>query len=215
MLMKTLNFVLALSVLLVFPFAFTQSARAVSASPASGTVARNNSFTVNLTATPPAGSNAVQLRLTIVGATITGYSRPATNWIGISICGNGQDYDATHICVDLAKTSGNITSGESLGTITLLAGSSGTITITKDSGNAYSVGGTPQANTGVAATFTIGDTTNLPNTAIKLEGNDLIILGAIMIIGAALGWIGYEIYKMKHANLLLAKNIPDETTNQT
>jgi hypothetical protein len=36
-----------------------------------------------------------------------------------------------------------------------------------------------------------------------------------MVIVAALGWIGYEIYKMKHANLLLAQIIPDEITDQT
>lgn len=213
--MRTLHLTLALLIFLALPFALTQSVKAVSASPASGTVARNTSFTVNLTATPPAGATGVQVRLTITGATVTGYTRPTTNWIGLPTCGNGQDYDATHICVDLAKTSGNITSGESLGTITLLAGSSGTITITKDSGNAYSVGGSPQANTGVAATFTIGDTTNLPNTAITLEGKDLIIAGAVMIIVAALGWIGYEIYKMKHANLLLAEAIPDEITDRS
>lgn len=169
---------------------FTVQVDAVSMSPASGTVAVNSSQTLAIVATPPSGSTAVQVRLTVSGATITNYTLPSSSsWLSIPACGGGAAFTSTQICIDLSKTdASNIASGESLGTVTIQIPASGSVTFTRGSENAYLVGSNLQFSTGTAGTYTIGASSNLPNTALfdadnaRYFGAGLVLAGATLVI---------------------------------
>lgn len=171
--------------LLVLVSSMLVSVNAVSLSPSSGTLPANTTSTIQIIASGPAGSEGVQIRLTLTGnATITGYTPPAgAEWGpgGIGVCSGGTMYTSTQVCVDLANT-GIIASGTSLGSIQVTTEGSGTVIITRDSTNGYLVGKNIEFQTGTAGTYTIGGSVYLPNTAINDDPRTLIIGGSLIVM---------------------------------
>src|SRR5260221_12713354 len=105
--MKKKNLFAALSCsVLVFAFSFTQ-VHAVNAVPNSGTDAPNQSINITLTAAPNgSGQNAVQIRLTVTGMTITNFVPVSGgSWVGATAdCSGAVYFNATHVCRSLAKS---------------------------------------------------------------------------------------------------------------
>lgn len=174
---------------------------AVSLSPASGTLAANSTQNINIVASPPANAEAVQIRLTLTGdATITGYTGPtdsAWNPGAIGVCAGNTTYTTTQVCVDLAN-SGTIETGESLGTISVTTGASGSFTISRADGNGYLVNDVIQEQTGMVGTYTIGSVTQLPDTSIVDEPKYVIVLGALSII--LTGVVVFRVYPYLREN---------------
>lgn len=197
---SALVFVLTL-LTLIFPLKIN----AVSVSPNSGSYVPSAQLSINVTAAPTgAGSNAVAIRLSLVNATVVSFT-PASggSWIGATQdCAGPAYFTSTTVCASLAKGSA-ITAGETLGTLVIqLSSSTGTATITKTSGNAYSDGSSTFADTGTAATFTIsasGSTGNsLPNTAIGDPTSFLpLTLGALLIVWGIYFNKSLKNYKLK------------------
>lgn len=165
----------------------------VTVDPASGNVVagQSYSFTVAVTS-PPATAEAVQLRLTITGGSFTNFE-PDSAFIAGAQCstpGGNEYYYQSEICVDLASGA-TITSGETLGSGTFVVDPNVTspVVITKGSENLYVLANASEvADTGTAATFTIGSTGGsnlLPDTAIF--DNELYNK---ITYGIALIWIG-------------------------
>lgn len=175
MLMRRLLFLL-LTISMFFVSGFSP-VKAFTANPSSGTFAPGASINMNLPAVPQTGENALEINIQVTNMTITNYTPPASSgsvtWVPIAdpTCPTFPNFfNATQICYSLAKVSGgNITAGESLGTIAATSGSVGTATVSKVAGNAY-VGGSSRADVGQIASFTIatgGSTGNtLPSTGI-------------------------------------------------
>ncbi len=176
---------------------------AFTANPNSGTFAPGASINMVLPATPQSGENALEINVQVTNMTITNYTPPASSgsvtWVPIAdpTCPTFPNFfNATQICYSLAKVSGgNITAGESLGTIAATAGSIGTATVSKVAGNAY-VGSSSRADVGQIASFTIatgGSTGNtLPSTGIGESFLDqkFLFLGLTFV---SLGLLTYTI----------------------
>jgi hypothetical protein len=105
--------------LLLLPV-FTTPARAVTISPDSlnptvGTVAEFQLF-----ADPPVNSNAMQLRLRVIGAEIVNYTPPSSaKFLSLPTCGNSLNFTLDSVCVDLAIMNTLIAAGDSLGTVSI------------------------------------------------------------------------------------------------
>lgn len=166
------------------------SAFAVNASPSSGTYAPGASFNIDLVASPQAGELVVTVRLLVTNMTITNYTPPSSGWDSITAdCGGGTYFTSSTVCVTLGRTT-DIPSGASLGTITVTAGTIGSATLERTSGNSYSTGSADREVLGTAGTYTISESatttptpsvTTLPVTGI-MDNNQ----GIFMIIGGNL-----------------------------
>src|SRR5690242_12311239 len=112
--MKRIILISTIALLFIFPL----TVRAVNTSPNSGSLTPGATINISLTASPSGTSSAMQLRLSTTNLTILNYTAPTTNWApALTGPGCGASFDSDSVCVDLAKTSGNISAGESLGTI--------------------------------------------------------------------------------------------------
>lgn len=158
---KILSTIISFTILILL----TSPASAVSVSPNSGTVSSSSTQTIEILASPNvSNAKAVALRLTVSNGTITGYTSPpeSANFLTLGACnGSGAKYTATEVCVDLAKTGTNqLSSGESIGSITVQFGASGTTTVTAADDNGYLAEGEVNVNpqTGQLASFTISTT---------------------------------------------------------
>ncbi len=201
-------FRLSFVLVLLFQFSFIASVEAVTTSPTSRTGTAGQSVTIALTATPQAGENAVQVRITASNMTITNYTPPASGWIVQNAdCNYPGYYNASNVCFTLGKST-DITNGESLGTITATLGSTGTATLTKASGTEYATGSGSRANTGTLVTYTIsgsgtGGNTNTGGTLPKTGLSDTLYDYRYILYAAlafCLSILTYVIAKEKKAN---------------
>lgn len=148
-------------------------------------------ITIDILASPSAPASGVELRLQISGGTITGYTPAGGSMLTLPGCASIQT--STDICADIAPSSGDINTGDSLGTMTIQIGSGGTATVSKITGNQYTIGGpggSTEVDTGLAGTYTTLST--LPDTAIFDDQKDRFILFGIILVT-----IGILIYKTK------------------
>lgn len=189
---------------------------AMTLTPSSGSFPSSQNKVIAIKAAPPSASAAAQLRLTINNAKVVSYSGPGGSVLAIGTCdAGGSSYRAVsssryEICVDLASTGGNLTSGASLGSITVksLNSAGGTFTISGDSDNGYLlIDDSLSTKTGTLGTYTFaasnsssgggtttdqvtptttdGSTPNvtyLPNTAISDYMPGRGILGAAILV---------------------------------
>jgi LPXTG-motif cell wall-anchored protein len=207
----------SLGFLMLFTFGFVGLVNAVSVTPSSGSLTAGATETLELIAAPTeSNQNAVVLRLSVTGMSITGYTDPSGFLGVIGECSGGTKFTSTQICASLAKTS-SITAGESLGTITVQVGNSGTATITKDTGNSYNFGTESAPDVGQAASYTIttsdsggtgdtgntggtgttGGTTVLPNTSVSRSNTLFIAIGLTFISLGALSYVSIDSLKIK------------------
>lgn len=176
----------------VFLVLATSSSYAMSLSPSSGSFPVSGNKTINLVATTP--STAIKIRLVVTNAKVVSYSSPGGASLAIGVCdSNGattRSVSSTkyEICVDLASTGAPISSGSSLGTITVasLNSSGGNFTIEAGPQAGYSTSSGMQSATGVLGNFSFGSggnkVTTLPNTAISDYMPSLGILGAAILL---------------------------------
>lgn len=178
---------------------YTVSASAFTLSPASGQLSTNQTQTVQILANRTT-VNAATLRLTVANGTISNYV-DGNGVLGIGECAGSAKSTATTVCVSVASTGGNFTSGQVLGTFTLTKTGTTAATITASAGSQY-VDGTAVSGvlatysaastttTGGTTTSTTGSTTGtLPNTASSsFAPTNIVILGLLIIaIGLLLG----------------------------
>lgn len=167
-------FVFIISVVAFLPF-ITITSRAMTLSPANGTIPLTGNKVISVLATTP--SSAFQMRLVVDNAKVVSYSPPTGAVIAIGVCdsegGFYRSVSATkyELCVDLASTNSTFASGASLGTITVanLGSTGGSFTITGGPDNKYpSREGDPVVVSGVLGNYTFGNSTGgmLPNTAL-------------------------------------------------
>lgn len=110
---------IAIASFLLLPV-FTAEAHAVTISPDSLNSAVGTIAEFQLFAAPPANSNAMQLRLSVIGGEIVNYTPPASATIlTLPTCGNSLNFTPDSVCVDLAVMSTNLTAGDSLGTVSI------------------------------------------------------------------------------------------------
>jgi hypothetical protein len=184
--------------LLVTPFLFALSAGAVSIVPSSGSFAPGSTQTFQILASPPAGQNAVALRLSVTGMTITGFTDPSGVIAVTGDCTGSVKYTSTQVCVSMAKTT-DFQSGDPLGTFTATIASTGSASIVKDAGTEYSDGVGTTASTGTGGTYTISTSgsggTTLPNTSSSGSTNTnmlLLITGLTMLSLGALSYVSID-----------------------
>lgn len=148
---------------------------AVTLTPSSQFVSESEQVSINITASPSEAASAVELRISVSNGTLLSYDPPAGRLsIGVCDIDNTQSFTSTTVCVDI--TSGTFTNGDDLGTMIIQVGSTGSTTITKDTGNQYTLvsDGSREVDTGVAGTFTISE--ELPDTSI-VDENPMIFAG--------------------------------------
>jgi hypothetical protein len=179
-------------------FALPLTIRATTLNPSSGTYGPGSVVTINITATPQAGENAVALRIQGAGLTITGYT-PPTGWtVTTPDCAGSTYFTATNVCASLGKTTA-ISSGQSLGVITVRLGTSGGATLTGLAGNAYSDGTDTRAVTGQLASFTIDP--DLPATLPITDSNSTITNIFILAVGMSLLFLGASLVIRRETNI--------------
>lgn len=180
----------------------TSALFAATVSPSSGSYNYGSQITLTLAASNVlSGQTAINLDLSFTNATVVSYTAPSggswsTALAGTPQCNGTALYSSTKVCAALAKTSGTIVSGESLGTVTIkfdkLTGSS---TVVKTSNNEYINGDTDESeiDSGTAATFTVTGT--IPDTSLKDPVGRLIALGGVILVV-----IGLFLYRFKLKN---------------
>lgn len=198
--LNKLSILLVVSLLAIVP---VFKIHAVTMNPASGSYSPGAQLTITVTASPTgAGSNAVAIRLTLTNATVVSFT-PVTggSWVGATQdCAGPAYYTSTTVCASLAK-SVDIVAGETLGTLVIqFANTNGTATITRAAGNVYSDGVTSYANSGTAATYTIGTAsgpTNLPDTGLFDSSEGIIVTSSVLLV-----LTGIALFKLKPFNNL-------------
>lgn len=177
----------------IFFILTTGTANAVTLSPSDGTFPVSGNKTISVLSTTT--SNIIQLRLTINNAKVVNYSPPGGSTMSIGVC-DGQanstrSISATkyEVCIDIVSTGSPITSGASLGTITVasLSNTGGNFTIEGGVDNGYLVNNTLEASTGVLGEYTFGTQTGnnvtiLPNTALTDHMPSKGLLGVAILI---------------------------------
>jgi len=146
------------------------NAQSMTITPSTAAVAVGGTSGVfTIKAVNPPATNSFQLRINIPTsiAEFVSFTDPA-GFIALGVCSGSSKFTPGQICVDAAKTSGNITNGETLGTFTLKWIANGTANIPFVTGNAF--GDSPSTRspfTGNGATVTVGAGGNLVNPPIE------------------------------------------------
>ncbi len=215
------------SLLLLFLTFFRVNTKAYTADPSSGTYSPNTSYTVTIPAEPHvANALGVEVWIDVSNATVTA-ATPATgnNWGAIYVprCNsNSSTFTSSQVCFGHVKSSGSITAGESIGTITFTTGSSGTVTLTRTTSGLYeNTSGQTNVTQSVIGTYTIisaattttessttttisspttgsaTGATTLPNTsANETSGTVIALLTASTLL--VLGLVTYSIVNKKN-----------------
>jgi len=191
--------VLTIVVATAIALPFSYQVRALTANPNSGSFVAGSSTTINLTANPQGTESGIDLNLQAAGMIITGYTAPS-GFLVVAACPGSVNFTATTVCVGLSKSSGNLVTGESLGSITVTFDNVATATITKLSTNVYA-SGTTREDSGLMATFTraTGSSGTLPNTSKEENGlldSRLITVGLVVVVTTSL-LIGYFVLTKK------------------
>jgi len=176
---------------LVFMLIFTWPIQAITVSPSSGSKQTNTTATLSLYANPVAGEDTVKIDLAFTNITVLGFSAASLPFV-FGECTGGAQYTSSHVCVTLAQDSGDFTSNQLLGTVSVRWGSVGTASIVATDNNVYvgsaSVDGL-RINAGTKATYTIG---TLPATPLIEKTVDKYLL-----IGSGLALISIGLYLKK------------------
>ncbi len=189
----------------VFLFSYSTSVLALTASPSSGQVSPNSEQTIAILAAPP-GDNvgAAKLRLNVFGATIVPgsvsfESSESNGYLTIGVCEGQTRYTDDSVCVDMAKSSGVVASGDLLVQFRIKFdefGLAGKVTIDA-SGSGYSTGTTftPVTNSNLAEFDIVANNspapTDLPITGIEDYPGLVLLLGVATV---ALG-IGFFVWR--------------------
>lgn len=187
-------------VFVVMGISITATTRAFTISPSSGQVATGATQNVQIVASNTA-VNAATIRLTVANATISNYA-DGNGILGIGECTGSAKSTSTQVCVSVASTGGNFTTGQVLGSFTITKTGTAPATITADTGSQYvdntavsgvlatfttagtTTGGTTTGGTttGGTTTGTTGGTTGqLPNTANATNPQAAVTLGLLVI----------------------------------
>jgi hypothetical protein len=156
------TFKLAVITFILFGIALiiSEKSKAFTLSPASGNIASGATQTIEIRASNTS-TNAVEIKLSSTNFTILSFT-DGSGMLGLGTCAGNTKFTATTVCVDVASTSGNFTSGQVLGTITVRGNNAGTATLAAGAGSQYANG---TAVTGTLGTYTIGTgTTTSGNT---------------------------------------------------
>lgn len=177
----------------IFFILSTGTASAITLSPSDGIFPVSENKTISILSATT--SNMVQLRLTINNAKVVNYSPPGGPTLSIGVC-DGQanstrSISATkyEVCIDIVSTGSPITSGASLGTVTVasLSSTGGDFTIEGGANNGYQVNNALEESTGVLGEYTFGAQTGnsitvLPNTALTDYMPSQGLLGVAILI---------------------------------
>ena len=206
---------------IITSLAFASSVNAMSLSPSSGNFPSSQNKVITLKSTYSEPHSAVQIRLTVNNAKVTNYTSPGGSVLPIGTCdANGASFRAVsstryEVCVNLASTAGEFSSGSSLGSITLAAlnASGGTFSITGDSDNGYlldddslepATGNLGSYNFTVSNSSTNPQVSTLPNTAISDYLPERGILGiAIFATGIISFAIAIKVFLIDKKRALL------------
>lgn len=183
------------------------NALAVYLEPATQNVEAGSTLNIDIKASPASQASGIELRLEITNGEILSFTDPSSidpvlfPLPGPVGAGCTAVQTSSNICVDLASTiaEGGIVNGTLLGRMQIKVGEEGTTTITKLSGNRYTlVAGGYDTDTGTAGTYTIGG--ELPKTSIFDHSED-----RVYALGAGLVTSGIFIYiwnKKRSRNLI-------------
>lgn len=143
-----------------------------------------------LLADPPTNSTALQMRLSVTGGTITGFSASTDGILSIGTCDNeNTTFTTDAVCVDLASVVASFEKGEVLGVLTVERQDEFTqLKITKDSTNAYldSTGDLIE-DSGTAFTLYGGDNVVSKAQTSNNTGIALFFLFLAFLVGVVLG----------------------------
>lgn len=192
----SLIFVLVLSVI------SSSNISAATVSPSSGSYAYGTQVTLTIAASSVvSGQTAVNLDLTFTNATVLSYTAPvggtwSTFLAGTPQCNGVAFYSSSKVCVALAKNTGTIVAGESLGSVTIRFDKlTGAATAFKTGNNVYINGDTDasEVDDGDIASFTITGT--IPDTSLKDPVGRLVAFGGVLLV-----LIGLVLYRVRVNN---------------
>lgn len=203
-------FLLTFSFVCLISLFFVTNVQAINLTPTTGNCVAGNTININITAAPVSTADGVQIALSLSGpGQIQFYTGPiSSSWDPeVPTCSGGTTFTANSVCADLAKNTGTVTNGESLGTIGLRCTGTGTIMISAFTDNGYLNGVTFTAFGSTAGSYS--STGTLPSTALNATTLSKIILGTFLIIsGFSISTLVYKLNnydKVKVENSLLRK----------
>jgi hypothetical protein len=163
---STFKLVLISIILLGIALLISQKSKAFTLSPASGTFAPNTTQTIEIRASNTT-TNAVEIKITATNFTVLSFT-DGSGMLGLGTCAGNTKFTATSVCVDVASTGGNFTSGQVLGTLTVRGNAAGTATLAAGAGSQYANG---TAVTGTLGTYTISAGTTTGSTTSNTTSN--------------------------------------------
>lgn len=172
---------------------------AIDLDPTSGSCVSGQALNIAIVANPSGASDTVQLGLNISGpGQVQFYLEPSDpSWDpAVPQCSNNETSAVTEVCADLEKNTGNVTAGESLGSVSILCTGTGTITVSAGSDNGYLVGGDLEEYATSGSYSSTGDT--LPSTGI--ETNILLFIFGLILVLLGNYWDFFHLRGVRHMN---------------
>lgn len=205
---KTLS---VLSVAVVALLMLPISTKAFTVSPDSGSYSPGAEQTIAIIANPPAETSTLQLRISVMGATVVPGSvitsaAEENGYLFIGVCpgGTGIKYTSSSLCIDIAKSSGTIANGDLLGQFKIRFNEGVTsATLVTAVENGYLIGSDvlPDVGRGLGSyTVSVANTptpTNLPVTGIS-DYPGLVIVGGVFLVFVG---VGFFIMRSRSQNL--------------
>ncbi len=188
-------FSLAVLSLLVLP----TSVYAYTVSPDSGSYAPGDEQTIAILASPPGETSTLQLRLSVVNATIVPGSintsaAEENGYLFIGVCPDNTKYTTTTLCIDIAKTTGMIANGDLLGQFKIKFNSGvSSATLVTNTENGYLIGSSVQPDEGrglgsyLVSVINTPTPTPLPVTGIE-DYPGLVIVGGVFLVFVGMGF---------------------------
>lgn len=167
---------------------------AVTLDPNSGEMNANGTSEITLRANPINGEVTVKVDLDFVNATVLSLNTDAAEFgLGsLPECSNGEKFDDNSVCFTITSTQA-IPNNAVIAIVTVRWGAAGTATVTATDGNIYRFD-EDRIDSGLKATYTLGD---FPNTPL-FDGNNEGIL--LFTLGLTLLFTGFYLRSQANKN---------------